>query len=201
MVRVFIKEINKLTDSQKNEILALLSPDALKRVQKKRDSELQNASVCALSLVADKLGKQALSSLSYEESGRPFLDSIDADISISHSKTLVAIAISDKKSSRVGVDLEEKIFSPEEMKKIARRFFSADEQRILSESQDESKTFLEIWTKKEALKKRHGTSVPFSSLDTSRPEEYGVEFITQALPCGALAICVKKGEPHELIFS
>ena len=197
MVRVFVKEINKLTDSQKDEILALLSPNALKRAQKKRDSELQNASTCALSLVADKLGKQALSSLSYEESGRPFLDSIDADISISHSKTLVAIAISDKKSSRVGVDVEEKTFSPEEMKKIARRFFSTDEQRILSESQDESKTFLEIWTKKEALKKRH-ESLSLISFDTAAPLPADTQLITRDLGHAILSLAANADEQVEI---
>ena len=201
MVRVFVKSINELSDTEKDKIISLLSSDAKKRIEKKRDAALYTASLSALALLASVLGEDALSHLCYEESGRPYLDGINADVSISHSTTLVAVAVSDKKSSRAGVDLEERHLSHDEIKNIARRFFSADEQNLLSERQYESQAFLEIWTKKEALKKHLGTSVPFPSLDTSRPEEYGVEFITHALPCGALAICVKKGEPYELIFS
>ena len=70
----------------------------------------------------------------------------------------------------------------------------------MDESKDESKTFLEIWTKKEAFKKRLGTDIPFSQLDTARPEEYGVEFVTQNLPHATLSVCIKKGDRYEVGF-
>lgn len=198
MVKVLICNTKKLSKDEIDKITVALSADALSRLEKKCDERLRSQSLCALTLLSELLGKEALARLKYGEGGRPYLDGADLDISISHTDALCACAASDSAQSTVGIDVESRAIPSDQRKKIARRFFSIDEQKILNESKDGGKTFLEIWTKKEALKKRLGTNIPFSQLDTTRPEEYGVEFITQALPCGTLAVCVKKGEECEI---
>ena len=200
MVKVLVCKTKELSKNEIDAITAALSPEALSRVEKKRDGHLRAQSLCAMMLLSELVGKEALARLKYRENGRPYLDGADLDISISHTEAWCACAASDSSQSKIGIDIENCLFSSDEAKKIARRFFSIGEQKLLNESKDESKTFLEIWTKKEALKKRLGTDIPFSQLDTTLPEEYGVEFITQSLPCGALSVCIKKGDRCEVGF-
>ena len=194
MVKALVDKVKFLSQNEINEISAKLSAEALCRLDQKRDGDLRAQALCALKLLKDLVGDEALSHLKYKESGRPYFDGIDVDISISHTDAYVACAVSDKSSSRVGIDVESKAVADDEAKKIARRFFSVGEQDVLKKSENVRQTFLEIWTKKEALKKHLDDISPLLSFDTCEAEIFGVELATQALPHGTLSVCVRQGE-------
>lgn len=199
MVKALVGEVKTLSQSEINSIITPLSAEALARLEKKNEA-LRMQSLCAISLLNRLVGRSLLSRLKYEENGRPYLDGVDVDISFSHTDSYVACATSDKRSSRVGIDIETKAITDDEAKKIARRFFSVGEQDVLNKSENVKQAFLEIWTKKEALKKHLDDGRPLLSLDTSEPESFGVEFLTRTLPNGALTVCTKKGEVCDIKF-
>ena len=100
--------------------------------------------------------------LRYAESGRPYLTDVEMDFNFSHTEKLTVCAIStsrttsEKEDLLVGIDAESGArIDPERVMQIAKRWFSAEELRILSGMRDPS-TFLQIWTRKEALIKRSG---------------------------------------------
>ncbi len=100
--------------------------------------------------------------LRYAESGRPYLADAAVDFNFTHTEKLTVCAIStsqtasSKEDLLVGIDAEsgERI-DHERIVQIAKRWFSAEELRILLGMRDPS-TFLQIWTRKEALVKRSG---------------------------------------------
>ena len=96
--------------------------------------------------------------LTYDEKGRPNLTRGNYhDLSISHTAGYVFCALAGGEHHRVGLDAEDGgRVSEESMKKIARRFFTPEEQGLLLKSFELRKTFLELWTKKEAYAKYRG---------------------------------------------
>lgn len=125
--------------------------------------------------------------LSIGPAGKPALpseyDGLQFNMSHSSDVTLVAVT----RSGRVGLDVEriKPELAAEELRAIASRFFSADEQRALSvcAAAERHARFYQIWCRKEAVLKgtgeglAHGTDyfsvvsatgAPCSSLTTAR---------------------------------
>ena len=94
--------------------------------------------------------------LHYEPQGRPYLESGNADFSISHADGITACAVMWGTSGRVGVDVERfQGRSQDSMKRISGRWFTQGERKLMMQKPDEAQ-FLRIWTGKEALSKRMG---------------------------------------------
>ncbi len=187
MISVYIKRIKNILEDEKQSIIASLSDSALARLSKKRDEELYLASLCALSL----LKKEEREDLDYKKNGRPFFRTLDKDISISHSKTQVAVAISDKQATSVGIDIEDL-----DSVKLSPRFLTENEQKIAIDEQ----IFIEIWTKKEALFKfLKNDSISFIQLDSTRPEFFGASFTTFEEGNSIITVCVPEEEKIEII--
>lgn len=87
-----------------------------------------------------------------DELGKPYIKNLpNIFFNISHTHNVIAIAFS---TNKVGVDIEKET---ETSSKIAKRFFTPKEcEYIMSSSNEHSKAFLEIWTKKEAFVKYLG---------------------------------------------
>ncbi len=102
------------------------------------------------------------------ENGKPYFLNSSLHFSLSHSNGYAAAAISDL--CEVGLDVETSDISPEQAKKLARRFFGADE---LAEFEGTPESFLRIWTKKEAYAKMRG--IPLSELIASEKGGIGTE--------------------------
>lgn len=146
MVSVIYTALAPLTVGQETEIIASLSPQARERLGKKREGQLRLASLRALSL----LSPEQRGRLAYTEGGRPYFDGLDLCVSITHSKTLAAVAISDGGS--VGVDAEEIRTDGEKRVGFIRalnRFFPELDVADLAAPEL-------TWTKKEALFKYLG---------------------------------------------
>ena len=207
MVTVFVRKIENLSDAEKQNIITSLSAPALKHLESKRNEKLYTASLCTLSLLSD--GQRT--ALGYTDGGRPFFKDLDADISISHSASYAAVALSDSGKTPVGIDLEDipHISDNEEESEnglpcvkgaVAKRLrdcparFLTENERLALES---GTPYLNIWTKKEALFKflKNG-STPFIHLDSTAPELHGAKFVTVTVDSAILTVCTK---PHELI--
>ena len=100
--------------------------------------------------------------LAYETKGRPFFQDVDLDFSISHRNGVVVCAIEQRGSGvcpRIGVDVETvQDRSADSMSRNAARWFTERERKLFSEDGQE-RTFLRIWTGKEALSKRTGVGL------------------------------------------
>lgn len=123
--------------------------------QRDATKELVSEMLCSLGY--------SVSSLKKDAKGRPYLQGIDADISISHSSELCAVAVLTEASvagdfshilpesgKSIGIDIEEIPSDSclERYKRIAKRFLNAD---II-----DVESFFCEWTKKEAYGKMIG---------------------------------------------
>lgn len=217
MITVYIKKIENISKNEKQSIINSLSCSARARLNKKRTEKIFLASLCALSL----LNNEQLSDLDYTESGIPFFKNLNQDISISHSDTFSAIAISDCKEEKVGIDVEDiSNITP------SIRFLTETENQILLNNMDfqanscpnltremsatqtgrekiniiNTQNFIEIWTKKEALFKfLKNDSLQFIHLDSTTPEKYDVTFLTTKIENSILTICSPNKVTIEII--
>lgn len=216
MVTVFVRKIENLSDAEKQNIITSLSAPAQKRLESKRNEMLYTASLCALSLLSD--GQRA--ALGYTDGCRPFFKDLDADISISHSASYAAVALSDSGKTPVGIDLEDiphisdneeksenvppcvkgadgkSLWRFQRLRDCPARFLTENERLAL----ESGTPYLNIWTKKEALFKflKNG-STPFIGLDSTAPELHGAKFVTVTVDSAILTVCTNKGEIIKVI--
>ena len=189
MIKAYIQKIENFNKSETESIKNALSFEALERLNKKRNEALHFASLCALSLLTDK----QRADLNYTENGRPYFKTLNEDISISHSKTFVAVAISDFKNSPVGIDIED---AESVIPNNATRFLTENEKNALSKGVP----YVEIWTKKEALFKfLKNDSIQFIHLDSTLPETYDASFTTIQIENSILTICTFPKEKIEIV--
>ena len=182
MITVYIKKISDITENEKRSIIDSLSKAARERLDKKRNGALHLASLNALSLLSEEQRKN----IYYSENGRPYFKDFDADISISHSETQVAVAISDSIYTHIGVDIEDIKSIP-----IPTRFLTESEKKLL----ENGTPYFEIWTKKEALFKfLKNDSTPFIQLDSTAPEIHSTHFLTAKIENSILSICATSNE-------
>lgn len=187
MITVYIKKIENILENEKQNIINSLSLPARTRINKKRNEKIFLASICALSLLTDK----QRADLDYTESGIPFFKTLNQDVSISHSDTFSAIAISDSKEVKIGIDVEDISKSC-----LSPRFLTENEKRTLSSEE----SFLEIWTKKEALFKfLKNDSLQFIHLDSTTPEKYDTTFLITKIENSILTICTNKDSEIEIL--
>ena len=190
MIKVYIQKIENLNKSEAESIKKALSFEALERLNKKRNEALYLASLCALSLLTD----EQRTDLCYSEGGRPHFKTLDNDISISHSKNYVALAISDSKNIPVGIDIEDVPTHSADGSTLT-RFFTENEKTEFSKGTP----CIEIWTKKEALFKfLKNDSTQFIHLDSTFPENYGASFTTIQIENSILTICTHSEEKIEI---
>lgn len=141
-IGVYVLDINTIT----NEDFSLALPKELitKVQQTFKSSKRQKEWLGVRLLLMHVLGSNV--QIAYKSSGAPFLINSNKHISISHSGTLVAIALSNEK---VGIDLQ--IISDKPMK-IKSRFLSNAEIQMMGDQLD-ALTAVKLWCAKEAVYK------------------------------------------------
>lgn len=87
------------------------------------------------------------------ENGKPYFEGGALDFSISHSRGIVIVALSD--SGAVGIDVEAAQISDDKAKKLAERYLSAD----VAYTAETAKKFLQVWVRKEACVKLFGATL------------------------------------------
>lgn len=139
---VYVLDINTITDEDFS--LALPQELITKVQQRFKSSKRQKEWLGVRLLLKHVLGSNV--QIAYKSSGAPFLINSNKHISISHSGTLVAIALSNEK---VGIDLQ--IISDKPLK-IKSRFLSNAEIQMMG-GQLDALTAVKLWCAKEAVYK------------------------------------------------
>ncbi len=146
--------------------------------------------------------------------GRPYLaDNPLVDFSISHTAThafcLLSIGTKTSPPLHVGLDAEplETARGEAKYRALAARFFAPSERLLLSNAADIKRTFLEIFTKKEAFAKLTGLglSKSLATLDTANADfqsRHGVTFFVTSLATHIVTVCTHaNAAPDIQIFS
>lgn len=192
MITVFFKRIDNMSSQEQKDIISSLSKPAKERLDKKRNEALHLASLCALSLLNDS----QRACLSYTKSGRPFFEGIDADISISHSRTHAAVAISSSMDESVGIDIEYNVEDSSHLIKIFASRFTSNE---IKERKDDQ-SIVELWTKKEALLKYlKNEDLPLLAVDSSDPSLHGASFTLKKTDELILTVCAPEDSSVTII--
>lgn len=185
MVHVIRRTILPLTEREEREIVETLSPAARERLEKKKEPHLRLSSLCALSLLTSKQRAQ----LEYTAEGRPYFRDISGEISITHSRTLAAVAISDTDGEFVGIDAEDiRRERGEQLRfmSVAERFFTERELSTLVYGIEPER----IWAKKEALFKYRGGTGSLLDVDST---DYGdARFVITQLEDTYVVLCMHK---------
>jgi 4'-phosphopantetheinyl transferase len=155
----------------------LLSADERQRAARFHFARDRRHFVAARAMLRTLLGKYlgidpAALSFSYSQNGKPHLSQPYAatglTFNLSHSGGIALYAFS--RNRDLGVDVEQ-IRQDYEVDGIARRFFSAHEQKQLSDlpAKGKPEAFFRCWTRKEAYIKAtgDGLSLPLSQFDVS----------------------------------
>jgi 4'-phosphopantetheinyl transferase len=164
---------------QSADLRKVLSPDELERAERYRFDQHRNEFILTRAVLRRVLAPytaQSPESLSfaYSAQGKPALNNGPPDLrfNVSHTEGLAVLAL--VRDREIGVDAE-KIRPQPDAQKLAKRFFSAEEQRFLGKlSGDElQRAFFRCWTRKEAYikAKGEGLSIPLHAFDVSLEED------------------------------
>ena len=125
-----------------------------------KNERRRQESIAGLFALKNALGGRVSAIIQRDERGRPyFCGSVGMDFSISHSGAFSVAALVDSSHGRVGVDIELADEKKEDThRRIANRYFSEDEQRMLERSRTPFE-FYKIWTAKEARAKLTGVGL------------------------------------------
>ncbi len=138
-----------------------------------------------------------------DEYGKPFLNA-DVSFSVSHSKGLVVCALNPRVASKdcpIGIDAERMgARNPEQMQRIADRWFSETEQQIFWQDPSEER-FLSVWTGKEALAKYLGKGLAvLRECDTTDPSFFSARLITKQTENAVISLAVPEKDGSGKLF-
>ena len=181
-MKYLIADVSEWTDQECQKHFVSLPQSRKDRFDKIFFAEKRKASLLgdllARRLACDETG-MSLDQIQFENApdGRPFFENVPLEVSISHSKSWVCAAISDKP---IGVDIE---LLRETSTAPAQRVFCENEIEKLRLAQEQSdaeayECFFKIWTAKEAYFKC--TALPFGkwkSVDVLGVTDCTVEYI------------------------
>ena len=169
MVICYYSEIRKQwPESELEEKLKLLpEPLQIEAKRKKHWTDRQLSITGKLLLkeliVGLKASQLSLADIKYTEHNRPWLAS-SIDFNIAHSGNFVICCGTDRGS--IGADIEQ--LKPIVLDEYI-DYFTSDEWRIIRASENQSESFFEFWTRKEAIVKAIGTGlqIPLSHVDVT----------------------------------
>ncbi|MBE7013702.1 MAG: 4'-phosphopantetheinyl transferase superfamily protein [Ruminococcaceae bacterium] len=157
----YISDIADLENKDYKLYYSLMSESRKKRVDKLKNLNDKKSTVLGEMLVKKHFGIDSI--IEYDNRGKPFLVNKDGFFSVSHSKGLVGVLVSD---CQVGIDIER-------IRKvnlnIIKKVCTPKEKEYVQSGKDEEEKnlrLLEIWTFKEAYFKYLGTGITdFLSVD------------------------------------
>ena len=206
MLRLYVADVSELPVSA-----AGLS---LSDYRREKLSKTDDSRAFKLGLGAELLLLRALEDCEVEHSvplaikregqGKPYIDALGVDFSLSHSGTKVMCAISDKP---VGADIQ--ILGPCR-DAVVRRKLSQSEQYYVLNSDDRASAFTLIWALKESWLKMTGQGIA-AGIDTVSVYPERDYYSVKGMDCGffhaslenyKLALCLKGSPiPHNFTFN
>lgn len=162
----FIRIIDNIdNDSPLPSALSLFGESEVRRLEKIKNPRRRAESATGMMCLKEALEEARIYSdkESFEvvisSDGRPSFERADLpDFSISHDGRLSA-AVFDGDGGKIGIDIalvDNGELLSESRKRLAERFFDAEENEQISESEHATEEFFIIWTKKEAYAKQCG---------------------------------------------
>jgi 4'-phosphopantetheinyl transferase len=160
VIDVYFIDVN-VADDVIEKLAELLADDELARANRYRFADDRRRSIVARAgtrrLAARALGVDARALVIVEEEhGKPALRNREIEFNASHSGDLVALAFA--RATPVGIDVERRR-QIRDAPALARRFFAAEELKIVAKAADADDAFLTIWTAKEAILKASGKGI------------------------------------------
>ena len=135
---------------------SLHNKDYLDEISARKNSTSVCESYTALLLLSRLLRELELDAgqfvLDRKKTGKPYFKCSELEFSISHSKGMVAVALSD--SGAVGIDIEATKMTNDRAAKLFERYFDEDTSHMAS-----SDSFLQLWVRTEAYVKLCGTTL------------------------------------------
>jgi 4'-phosphopantetheinyl transferase len=156
-----------LSTPEIEQLTTLLSTDEIARANKFRFVQHRSKFIAARGILRQLLGNYLKASprsltFAYSDRGKPQLATdISLQFNLSHSQEYALFGFT--LNHLIGVDIEYQRAMPDALK-IAQRFFSAREYRMLEAVtiEQQSKLFFQLWTAKEAYLKATGTGLAAS---------------------------------------
>ncbi len=90
----------------------------------------------------------------YNKNGKPYLKNFTRHFNISHCHNAIAVAVA---SQPIGIDIES--YTRNVCKDLIEKTMNDEEIAIINSAENMTKTFIELWTKKEATLKMYGTGI------------------------------------------
>ncbi|MBQ7039647.1 MAG: 4'-phosphopantetheinyl transferase superfamily protein [Clostridia bacterium] len=159
MSDIYIVKADNVDEYTFSSLITLLPDKEKQRILLKRDNQAKINSLVAAFLIRYIIKKKF--NIPFDEitilrdgKGKPYIkERNDIDISISHSENIVACAVS---KSPVGIDIQK---IKEVSDSLIKRICSEEEVNEISNSSDPVSSFINTWTKKEAILKKKGTGI------------------------------------------
>lgn len=184
-------DMDRLPKSFAEQNLCRLPVSRQERCAQYRRQTDRNACVLAYMLLykglSEQFGIAQPPEFIFNEYGKPYLrDTPQIYFNFSHCKLGVICVLAD---FEIGVDIQD--IQPFDMG-VAQRVCSNDELRQLSESDNPSKLFCRIWTKKESYAKAHGISIA----DVLRADNFPNRFLYRESEDYYISICCRRHKAH-----
>jgi len=159
VLKLYHCDISKISDEEFEELYLKSEKSRQKKADKLKKKPAKKLSIAAGELVRNAISEEFNIEkdkirFCVGKNGKPYTKSAEVEFSISHSKNIAVCAISDKP---VGIDVE---YIHGVNLSIVQKCFARDEQNYVFEDREKTRQrFFEIWTRKEAYVKLHGTGV------------------------------------------
>ena len=153
-ITVLLSDINGLNENDLANILDSLPINIANKVNEKAKLKSKLLRAVSYKMLLDYCGfnKGNAPEIKSKENGKPYFEGIDICFSISHSKTMAALAVA---PTEVGIDIE-RLDKNRDYLDLAKRYFTENEYERIKESTDVKDTFVKYWTAKEAYIKYTG---------------------------------------------
>lgn len=152
-------------DAVLRRVTPLLPTEKQRSIEKIKHAPTRRQATLAWALLLFALWEQTpdepLPPLGFSETGKPYFPGSDLHFNLSHTDTLVCLALS---ARPVGIDAQTAVLPSEG---VAKRVLSPAELALLDAAPDKAALFTVLWTQKEAFVKRTGEGIArgLSSLD------------------------------------
>ncbi len=184
-------------------LLPLLPPKKQEALQSLKNARARKESLLGwgLLLIAwnELHPERKMPEVSFSKSGKPFFAGDPLCFNLSHTDTVVVLALSE--TGDVGVDAQT---LKEPSGALVRRVLTEAEQAVLDAAADKALLFTRLWTMKEAFVKQtgEGLSRPFGSLDFAPFAEknsffaFGLEFAVETRLDAVITRCAEHLSPQ-----
>ena len=201
-ITLYSINIDEKLESFYAEALKILPPERVEKALRYRFEKDRRLSLAAGMLIREATGGKEIK---LEADGKPYAEG-GPFFNVSHSGSMVICAAG---TCPVGCDIEE---VKKDTEKIAKRFFTREEQEYIEESGNREEAFAEIWTLKESFMKAVGLGLslpmtefsilmgnPVKVIHSVNNKKYSCARVERFLPYRC-AVCAETEEEINILY-